>query len=349
VKLLPHFLGKIASPLRVFTSDVIPDLFFGHQLCTLRSIHDLGFVYGDMKPENIVITEPGHIKLTDFGGCRPITKEAKQLISTVSKDVLKNLRNGDWRDAVEAQPGDFDKADEETEHEINSIDTNNDEWEDDLRVEGTTAYLPPEVVMGRYPTFAADTWALGCVTYQCLTGRPPIIEADDGATRNRIVSFCNDNDKKHNDVDRLFIEKHAAGMSLEARDFIKHMLDLDSLKRPSMNQLAEHPFFTSNVFALHTQTAYPLDVGSVGPTPNAQWARRQFSSIWAPQPATYNITISTNSTTDNTRSLALSERPIIEGKEAFSFFSTSGKTLQSDISSTTGKRNRKIMLPPSYE
>jgi hypothetical protein len=27
----------------------------------------------------------------------------------------------------------------------------------------------------------------------------------------------------------------------------------------------------------------------------------------------------------------------------------SGRTLQADTSSTAGKRNRKIMLPPSYE
>lgn len=302
-----------------------------------------------MKPENIVITEPGHIKLTDFGGCRPITKEAKQLLSSVAKDILKNLRNGDWKDAGTEQPDEFTEIDEETEPGNDSIDVSNDEWVDDLRVEGTTAYLPPEVVMGQYPGFATDAWALGCVTYQCLTGRPPILEADDGATRNRIVSFDTAKNEIRNDVDQLFTDKHATGVNEVARDFIKRMLDRDPLKRPSMNQLAEHEFFTTNVFALHTQAAYPLDVGSVGPSPNAQWARRQFSSIWAPQPEAYNVSISTNSATNDTRTKLLSERPITEGNEASCFFSMSGRTLQADTSSTAGKRNRKIMLPPSYE
>ena len=315
----------------------------------IRSIHDLGFVYGDLKPENIVITEPGHIKLTDFGGCRPITKEAKQRLSTISKDILKNLRNGDWKNTTEAKMDDLDEADEETQPDNKNIDNGVDEWMDDLRVEGTTAYLPPEVVMGSYPSFAADTWALGCVTYQCLTGRPPLLEADDRATRNRIVSFDVGNDELQNDVDQLFIDKHAAGVSFESREFIKHALDRDPLKRPSMNQMAEHEFFTTNVFALHSQPAYPLDVGSVGPTPNAQWARRQFSSIWAPQPEAYNISISTNSATNSTRTKLLSERPIVERDEASGFFSITGKISQCNNSSTTGKRDRKIMLPPSYE
>ena len=314
-----------------------------------RSIHDLGFVYGDLKPENVVITEPGHIKLTDFGGCRPITNEAKQLLATVSKDILKNLRNGDWKDAAQVQLDEFGEDNEENITNNNTTNDNKDDWIDDLRVEGTTAYLPPEVVMGKYPTFAADTWALGCVTYQCLTGRPPILEADDRATRNRIVSFDIGQDEINNDIDQLFIDKHAAGVSVESRDFIKRMLERDPFKRPSMNRLAEHEFFTANVFELHRQTAYPLDVGPVGPTPNAQWARRQFSSIWAPQPEAYDISISTNSTKNNTRTTPLSERPILEGAEATGFFSAVRKTPPSDTSSTAGKRNRRIMLPPSYE
>ena len=42
------------------------------------------------------------------------------------------------------------------------------------RLEGTPAYLPPEILTKRVrlPGFAADAWALGCVAYFCLHGRP---------------------------------------------------------------------------------------------------------------------------------------------------------------------------------
>jgi serine/threonine protein kinase len=41
-------------------------------------------------------------------------------------------------------------------------------------LEGTAVYLAPEVVKGSSTSVASDCWALGCVIYQCLTGRPPV-------------------------------------------------------------------------------------------------------------------------------------------------------------------------------
>ena len=42
-------------------------------------------------------------------------------------------------------------------------------------LEGTTAYLSPEVIRGGASTsVASDCWALGCVLYQCIVGRPPV-------------------------------------------------------------------------------------------------------------------------------------------------------------------------------
>jgi serine/threonine protein kinase len=51
-------------------------------------------------------------------------------------------------------------------------------------LEGTTAYLSPEVIRGGASTsVASDCWALGCVVYQCLAGRPPLWAETQSAVR----------------------------------------------------------------------------------------------------------------------------------------------------------------------
>jgi serine/threonine protein kinase len=298
----------------------------GEVIAALASIHEAGLVYADLKPENIVLTESGHVKLTDFGGCRPVTPEAKAQIHTIARDLLKNLRDGDWKPSTHHSHA--NKMDSEKKGSDEGLskdkDAEEENMEEDYRVEGTTAYLPPEVVMGAYPTFAADAWALGCVLYQCLTGRPPILEVDDEATRHRIVNF--DVQDSGNEVDRLFQDKHATGVSTDARDLIRRLLNRDASQRIDMQQAAQHDFFAgTNVFELHRTTAYPLDIGSVEPAPDAQWSRRQFSSIWAPQPVSYNVALPSEDDAATGSSNAQGGR-VPEGAEATSYFTVS-KTL----------------------
>ena len=298
----------------------------GEILAALQSIHQLGLGYFDLKPENIVVTEVGHIKLTDFGGCRPVTAEAKERIRASAKDTLRNLRDGDWVEATLSKTDDLD-----SNKDVDKEDSDHHfEFEDDARVEGTTAYLPPEVVMGAVPTLGADTWALGCVMYQCLSGRPPLFEIDDESTRHRIVSFASEEDPGDG-VDQLFLEKHSLNVSPSAKHLIRLSLNRSPSGRPTMSDMAMHDFFEGeDVFSYHSKPAFPLEVGSVAPPKeDAKWARRQFSSIWAPQPSEYNLSVgdgggSKDMKRHKTVLAALAASVIPEGSELAAFFSSKG-------------------------
>jgi serine/threonine protein kinase len=229
----------------------------GSVAAALSSIHELGFVFADCKPENILITETGHIKITDFGGCRPVTQEAKLLVDGSSKNLLRQLRDGDWRPPTTPCSGDG---------------TTEEHYEEDLRIEGTTAYLPPEVVVGGYPTTAADIWALGCVLFQCISGRPPILEDNDHLTVKKIVTFNLESDEEN-----FFGDWNVAAFCNDAKALIRRMLHHDASCRPNVMLIAEAAFFEGmDIFTLHKKPAHPLDVGSIAPDSDAKWSRRQF-------------------------------------------------------------------------
>ena len=139
----------------------------GEVLAGLSYIHNLGFVYGDLKPENILICETGHLKLTDFGACRALTGSARELLGDW-ENVLRDMRDGHWKAGRE------DMKDSYQPHVVMEEETKEGEEEEEGRVEGTLAYCPPEVLQGERPSFGTDSWAVGCLLFQCLIGRPPV-------------------------------------------------------------------------------------------------------------------------------------------------------------------------------
>ena len=74
----------------------------GEIVAALTSIHEIGFCFNDLKPENVLISEIGHIKVADFGACRPITQGARDLLFQ-SKSLLTNIRNGDWKEPSDGE------------------------------------------------------------------------------------------------------------------------------------------------------------------------------------------------------------------------------------------------------
>src|SRR5437763_2101055 len=101
----------------------------------LAAAHHAGIVHRDIKPENIMLRPDGYVKVLDFG----IAKLAEQeLPTTMPRDEALLL--------VETNLG---------------------------SVLGTVRYMSPEQAFGAQVDKSTDTWSLGVVLYEMVTGHTP--------------------------------------------------------------------------------------------------------------------------------------------------------------------------------
>jgi serine/threonine protein kinase/tetratricopeptide (TPR) repeat protein len=100
----------------------------------LAAAHSRGIVHRDLKPENIFLTAENRIKILDFGLARWVRDDAAGTDATAAPTTPDPTRPG--------------------------------------TVLGTVGYMSPEQVRGEPAEQRSDIFALGCVLYEMLTGRP---------------------------------------------------------------------------------------------------------------------------------------------------------------------------------
>ncbi|KAK3089007.1 hypothetical protein FSP39_000092 [Pinctada imbricata] len=104
------------------------------------------------------------------------------------------------------------------------------EGEKKMTVCGTPNYIAPEVLQKRGHSYEADVWALGCVTYALLVGRPPF---ETSTLKETYVRITNNN------------YTLPQTMSASAQKFIQKCLNNEPDLRPTLDQLLQEDFFTA--------------------------------------------------------------------------------------------------------
>ena len=154
-------------------------------------------------------------------------------------------------------------------------------------IEGTLHYLAPELLQGRPLTRAADWWAYGCLVYQMLAGRPPVVDVRDDKIMRRIVDF---------DVEEesLFPPKFPEDARIMVTQFLhpspKRRLASTASPDASIETIQKCSFFANHI---DIEIAYKVQApafaaGTVTPA-GGKWTQRTFSMMVSPLVQSYSF------------------------------------------------------------
>ncbi|GAA5860844.1 hypothetical protein JCM8547_003866 [Rhodosporidiobolus lusitaniae] len=171
-------------------------------LSAVGYMHEKGVIHRDLKPENILLDEHMRIKITDFGTAKLLQKE----------------------ELVDGKPADDPQGKPRPRSFV-----------------GTPEYVSPEILSeGKESSFSSDFWALGCILFQLLAGRPPFQARTEYLMFQKIINLE---------------YEFPLGFPGVAKDLVEKLLVLDPAKRlggdeksgNGIEAIRGHPFFSEAI------------------------------------------------------------------------------------------------------
>ena len=181
-------------------------------VCALEYMHDKCVMHRDMKPENIMIGDDGHLRLIDFGDAKEfdsknLAEKIETYINPENVDQLENSFDMTSGSIIQARP----------------------------TFCGTPYYVSPEMLEESLALPASDLWALGCIVFRMHTGKMPFEGPNEMETFNLIV-------------ERQI--QWPSDLTPETIDLIDKLLVVDPRKRLGTGtegyaSLKKHPYFNT--------------------------------------------------------------------------------------------------------
>jgi len=208
--------------------DILPEedskFYAAEMVLAIESVHDMGCIHRDLKPDNVLIGRDGHIKLSDFGLSKKLDafldKNNKLIFNNNNKPLYNNNNRTNLSYAEQFRIFKSLKSKKRREKAFSTV--------------GTPDYIAPEVFKQKGYGQEIDWWSLGVIMFEMMIGYPPFYSESSTETCKKILDWENN----------LEIRPEA-NISKEAVDILKRLIN-DPEKRLGRNgaeEVKQHPFF----------------------------------------------------------------------------------------------------------
>ncbi|KAK4344332.1 hypothetical protein RND71_037426 [Anisodus tanguticus] len=159
-------------------TETVARFYIAQSVLAIESVHKHNYIHRDIKPDNLLLDKNGHMRLSDFGLCKPL--DCSNLSPINENEVM------DGEDSRgSANKGTGWNSLEQLQH-----------WQINRRklafsTVGTPDYIAPEVLLKKGHGVECDWWSLGAIMYEMLVGYPPFYSEDPITTCRKIVHWRN--------------------------------------------------------------------------------------------------------------------------------------------------------------
>jgi serine/threonine kinase 38 len=182
----------------------------------IEDVHRMNYIHRDLKPDNILMDNEGHLKLTDFGLCKHAEIRPQQLVDSKQQNQEFSSNFNQLKAVLDKRLG-YKRS---RRLAFSTV--------------GTPDYIAPEVFGQQGYDETVDWWSIGVIMFEMMVGYPPFFSDEPSITCQKILNWR-----------KTFVIPDDANLSPLAVDLLKKLVNDSEVRlgRNGADEIKKHPFF----------------------------------------------------------------------------------------------------------